>query len=68
MIAKEWIEIARAIGAHEDPPGEKILQGKAERVKFNGTIIITNKFASATKVLNDRRRDENIIENKGSRS
>ena len=53
MIAKEWIEIARAIGAHEDPLGEKILQRKTKGVKFNETVVITDKFPSGTKALND---------------
>jgi hypothetical protein len=51
LIAEEWVEIAGAIGPHENLPGEQILQGKTKRVKFNGAIVIANKFASGTKVL-----------------
>ena len=44
VIAGEWIEIARASGDHEDPPGAKILHKKAERVKFDRTRIVVSEL------------------------
>ena len=46
MITKKRVDIAGAIGAHEDPPGEKILQRETKRIKFNCAIIIMNEFTS----------------------
>ena len=48
LIAKEWIEVAGAIGAHEDLHGKKILQGETKGVKFDGTVVFANKFSNTT--------------------
>jgi hypothetical protein len=51
--------------AHENPLGEKILQRKTKRVKFNGAIIIANKFTDATEVLDDGWGDKTLFRMKG---
>ena len=40
----QWIEIAMAVTAEKNRPAAKILDGKAERVKFNRDRIIANKM------------------------
>jgi hypothetical protein len=46
---------------HEDPLGGKILQREAKRVKFNGTIVIPNKFTNTTQVLDNRGGDKDVV-------
>ena len=67
MVTKKRVKIARTIGAHDDLPGEEILQGETKRVKFNRAVVIANKFASGTKVLDNGGRNKNIIKMEGAR-
>ena len=61
LVTMKGVEVTRAIGAKEDLPGRKILQRETKGVKFNGTIVITDKFTYATQVLDDGWRNKNII-------
>ena len=51
MISEEGVEVTGAIRAHDNLPGVKILQRKTKWVKFNGAVVVTDKFSSGTKVL-----------------
>jgi hypothetical protein len=46
-IAEEGIEVSGVIRVYGDPPGENILQGKAERVKLKGATVIMKKLRVA---------------------
>ena len=67
LVAMKGVEVARTIGAKEDLPGSKVLQRETKRVKFNRTIVITDKLSCATEVLDDGWRNKNIIEKKRAR-
>jgi hypothetical protein len=67
FISEERVEVARAIGPHEDSPGCLVLHREAKRVKLDRTPIITGKRASADQVLNNVRGDKNVIKVEGAR-
>jgi hypothetical protein len=51
VISEEGVEVAGAIRPHDNLPGVKILQRKTKWVKFNGAVVVTDKFSSGTKIL-----------------
>lgn len=53
MATGEAVEIAGIIAPQNDHLGSKILQGKAKRVKLDGTQVITSKLAHGNKILHD---------------
>ena len=60
----ERVEVARAIAPDDHVPGVQVLHRKAKRIKLNGTIIIGGKTTNGNQVLNNVRRDQDIIKNK----
>jgi hypothetical protein len=60
----EWVEVARTIAPGDHVPGVQILHRKVERIKLNGTVIVSGKMTNGNQILNNVGRHQNIVKNK----
>ena len=56
----EWIQRPGAIAPDDHVP-RQILHRTTSRIKFNRTIIVSGKLANRNKILDEFRRNKNII-------
>jgi hypothetical protein len=54
------VEWSGAIASKNHDPGGKSLHRKTERVKFNGTIVVSSKLSNRHEIFNNIGNDENI--------
>jgi hypothetical protein len=57
----EWVEVARTIAPGDHVPCVQILHRKAERIKLNGTVIVSGKTTNGNQILNNAGRYQNIV-------
>ena len=62
MVAGEVVEVVTTIGPQKHLLGVKILHGKAKGVKFDITQIIASKFTIGDEILENVRRQKNMVE------
>jgi hypothetical protein len=56
--------VTRTIAPGDHVPSVQILHRKAERIKLNGTVIVSGKTTNGNQILNNVGRHQNIVKNK----
>lgn len=58
---RQRVQVAGAITSEEHRPSRQILDGKTEWIKLNSHIVVSCKRSNRNKILNERRRDEDVV-------
>lgn len=58
----DGVELPEAIAPDDHVLRSEILHRKTKRVKFDRTIIVNGELANRNKVLNDARRNKNVVQ------
>jgi hypothetical protein len=61
---RQRVQLALAVTSENLHAGGKVLNRETKRVKFNGYIIVSSERSNGNQVLNERRRNQNIVEKK----